>query len=80
MRFLGFETMVTGELWNVDLWFFDRDTIMNAEAYCDNIIMHTTQLQKDAIIKIKNDLIAKGLYLMISLKTLMYIVLLWSTM
>ena len=39
--FLGFETMITGKLWNVDLWFFDRDTIRDAEAYCDNIIMHT---------------------------------------
>lgn len=34
--FLGFETTITGELWNVDLWFFDRDTIRDAEAYCDN--------------------------------------------
>ena len=60
--FLGFETIITGELWNVDLWFFDRDTIRDAEAYCDNIAQNTSRMQKDTIIQIKNDLISMGLY------------------
>ncbi len=60
--FLGFETMITGKLWNVDLWFFDRDTIRDAEAYCNNISMNTTPAQKDAIIDIKTELIARELY------------------
>ena len=60
--FLGFETMSTGELWNVDLWFFDRETIANTEAFYDNITKNATQAQKDAVIKIKKCLIAKGLY------------------
>lgn len=25
--FHGFETTITGELWNIDLWFFDKETI-----------------------------------------------------
>lgn len=60
--FHGFETRITGELWNVDLWFFDRETISAAEAYCDDIANHTTQAQKNSIINIKRELIARGLY------------------
>ena len=60
--FHGFETTITGELWNVDLWFFDKETIDNAEKYCDNIMAKTSQRQKDIIVNIKQDLIARGLY------------------
>lgn len=60
--FHGFETTITGELWNVDLWFFDKETIDNAEKYCDNIKAKTSQRQKDIIVNIKQDLITRGLY------------------
>lgn len=60
--FHGFETMITGELWNVDLWFFDAETISKAEDYCDNIASNTIQAQKDAIVSIKTELISRGLY------------------
>ena len=60
--FHGFETMITGELWNIDLWFFDKETISNAERYCDDITQNTSQTQKDIIINIKNELILRGLY------------------
>ena len=60
--FHGFETMITGELWNIDLWFFDKDTIANAERYCDNIAKRTNQIQKDRIVQIKEELIARELY------------------
>lgn len=60
--FHGFETMLTGELWNVDLWFFDRETITNAESYSDEIVQRTSQIQKDRIIQIKEELIARDLY------------------
>lgn len=60
--FHGFETTITGELWNVDLWFFDKETIFNAENYCDGIVNHTSQAQKDVIVSIKRELIARGLY------------------
>lgn len=35
--FHGFETMITGTLWNIDIWFFDEETILKAEQYCDRI-------------------------------------------
>ena len=25
--------MITGDLWNIDLWFFDKEAIVNAEKY-----------------------------------------------
>lgn len=60
--FHGFETMITGELWNIDLWFFDRETIADAERYCDDIAQRTSQIQKDRIVEIKEELIARDLY------------------
>ncbi|MBO5037089.1 MAG: hypothetical protein J6D42_08430 [Clostridia bacterium] len=60
--FHGFETMITGERWNVDLWFFDKETISNAENYCDNISNNIGQTQKDIIVSIKSELISRGLY------------------
>ena len=60
--FHGFETMITGALWNVDLWFFDKETIAEAENYCDNIADNTSQAQKDTIVSIKSELIERGLY------------------
>ena len=60
--FHGFETMITGELWNIDLWFFDKETITCAEKYCDDIKKNTSQEQKDIIINIKKELLSRGLY------------------
>ena len=60
--FHGFETTITGELWNVDLWFFDKETISNAEKDCDNISNNVNQTQKDIIVSIKSELISRGLY------------------
>ena len=60
--FHGFETMITGELWNVDLWFFDKETITNAEKYCDGIAQKASVIQKERIIQIKEELIARGVY------------------
>ena len=54
--------MITGELWNIDLWFFDQKTISNAERYCDAIIDRVNQTQKDIIVNIKSELISRGLY------------------
>ncbi len=60
--FHGFETMITGELWNVDLWFFDKPTIEKAEQYCDEITRKATPEQKQVILDIKTALIERGLY------------------
>lgn len=60
--FQGFEAVIDGELWNFDLWFFDRDTIEKAEAFCDGISGGATAEQKDSITTLKRELIARGLY------------------
>lgn len=60
--FHGFETNITGELWNVDLWFLDKDTIEAAEKYCDEITEKASDAQKKQIIKIKQELIVRNLY------------------
>lgn len=62
--FHGFETLVEGQLWNIDIWFFDKDTIEKAEQYCDSITQQVSDLPilKQTIIGIKQELIARKLY------------------
>lgn len=62
--FQGFEAFIGNELWNVDLWFFDKDTIMLAEEYCDRIVQQVKELpeSKEQIICLKRGLIARKLY------------------
>jgi len=62
--FHGFETEVLGKLWNVDLWFFDRDTIAKAVSDCDEIAEKVSQQPelRQVILEIKTDLTARGLY------------------
>lgn len=60
--FHGFEAMVGGELWNMDLWFFDWGTIEAAERYCDGISQSAAASQREQIIYIKRELIKRGLY------------------
>lgn len=62
--FHGFEAVIEGELWNVDLWFFDRETIGRALDYCDRTAMKAGKQPGSAekIIQLKKDLIARGLY------------------
>ena len=60
--FYGFETTITGELWNIDLWFFDKAAISEAELYCDRIVQNTNQAQKEIIMDIKSGLIERGIY------------------
>ena len=47
--FHGFEAMVDGQLWNVDLWFFDRETIAEAERYCSRIAGAASARQREQI-------------------------------
>lgn len=62
--FHGFETTILGELWNIDIWFFDEETIDKAKAYCDNICekIKNNIDKKEAIISIKKELINRKLY------------------
>lgn len=62
--FHGFEMYVNDELWNVDLWFFDKETISKAEKYCDDIADRVKREPKlkESIINIKKELISRGIY------------------
>ena len=54
--------MIDGQLWNVDIWFFDKPKIEAATFYCDSIVQLTTAEQKRQIVAIKEELIRRGLY------------------
>lgn len=54
--------MMTGELWNFDIWFFDKGKIENTINYCDMIAAKATNEQKEIIVNIKKSLIEKDLY------------------
>lgn len=60
--FHGFETMITGELWNVDIWFFDREKIAEAARYCDDVAARAVPQKRQQILEIKEELIRRGLY------------------
>lgn len=62
--FHGFETEITGELWNIDIWFFDEDQIKIANGYCDGVIrqIKDNPKKKNVIEVIKKDLIELSLY------------------
>lgn len=60
--FHGFETMMTGELWNIDIWFFDKAKIEDTVRYCDTVARYTTADHKRIIVAIKEALISRGLY------------------
>ena len=60
--FQGFEAMIGGELWNVDLWFFDRETIAAAEQYCSRIASAASAVQREQIVAIKRGLLERELY------------------
>ena len=62
--FQGAEAVVNGELWNLDLWFIDRETIGKAEQYCEGIMERAGRLPgaSECIVKIKQELQNRGLY------------------
>jgi len=62
--FLGCETEISGERWNVDIWARSRSEIAAAEEYCGGImerVQREPQL-KAAIMAIKNALIDRKMY------------------
>lgn len=62
--FHGFHTIIDGEMWNLDIWFFDQETISKAEDYCDSIAKMVGQNpdSKEKIIRMKQELIRRNLY------------------
>ena len=62
--FHGFETEILGELCNVDIWFFDSDTITKALEFSENIkqkLLANLEL-KEVVINIKQSLIENEQY------------------
>ena len=62
--FHGFETEILGELCNVDIWFFDKDTITKALDFSMNIkqkLLVNPEL-KEVVINIKQSLIENEQY------------------
>lgn len=62
--FQGAEAVIDGELWNFDIWFFDRETIHKAERYCDGVMARAAGIPgaRESIIGIKRDLLERRLY------------------
>lgn len=62
--FHGFHAIMDGEIWNFDLWFFDRDTIDKAEDYCNGIMRMAEQNpeSRERIMKMKQELLDRDLY------------------
>lgn len=62
--FHGFETKILGELWNIDIWFFDEKAIANAVDFSKNIKakLLDNPVTKDIVINIKQSLIANEQY------------------
>lgn len=62
--FHGFETEILGELCNVDIWFFNKETITKASDFSKNIkqkLLVNPEL-KEIVINIKQTLIANEQY------------------
>ncbi|MCH5197426.1 MAG: hypothetical protein J1E34_00840 [Oscillospiraceae bacterium] len=62
--FHGFETKISGCLWNVDIWFFDDETISNALDFARNIKQKLINDPgaKEIVINIKHSLIVSEQY------------------
>ena len=62
--FLGFETSISGDRWNVDIWWKSQTEINDSIAYANDIARLTGEnpTLKNAVITIKQDLISRRLY------------------
>ena len=60
--FIGFETKITNDLWNIDIWFLDNEEIERSIKYNEEINKKITHELKKTIVTIKRELINQGLY------------------
>jgi len=62
--FHGFETTITGEVWNFDLWFLGEEEILKAKNYYTGINEKTSKnpALKETIMSIKQELIKRNQY------------------
>ena len=78
--FHGFHTRIDGELWNVDLWFFDRGNDPESRDYCDRISEQVRQIpgSRERIIRMKQELLERNLYGFYNIPAWMFTGLCWS--
>lgn len=64
LAFFGFETGISGERWNVDIWWKDKAEIDDSIAYANDMVhlMKERPELKNAVMRIKRDLIMRGFY------------------
>lgn len=64
VAFLGFETRISGDRWNIDVWWKNQAEINDSKAYADDMVhrMRENPELKNAVMRIKQDLISLGLY------------------
>jgi hypothetical protein len=60
--FIGFETNILNELWNVDIWFFDKTEIAKCKNYCEEINKKLNEDLQKVVIEMKRKLIENGQY------------------
>jgi hypothetical protein len=60
--FIGFETKILEELWNVDIWFFAKEEIENCKKYCKEITERLNEDLQKIVIGMKRELINNGMY------------------
>ena len=60
----GFETRISGERWNVDIWIKDSESIHRSHDFCDSIVrrLENAPAKRQAVLDIKAGLIQMGLY------------------
>lgn len=62
--FIGFETEILGDLWNIDIWFFSGEAINNTLKFNDEIAekIRKNPVLKEIIINIKTQLQSRNEY------------------
>lgn len=62
--FFGFETSISGERWNVDIWWKNPEEIEASLLYENQLIQLMAEKQEcgQAVLKIKQDLLERNLY------------------
>ncbi|MCM1134628.1 MAG: hypothetical protein NC400_03540 [Clostridium sp.] len=62
--FLGFETKMSGDRWNIDIWWKSKSEIDDSIVYANDIVHRIEKRPelKNAVMKIKQKLIARGFY------------------
>lgn len=64
LAFLGFETDISGDRWNIDIWWKDKAEIDASITYANDIVQLVQKRPelKEAVVKIKQELIMRNLY------------------